>query len=107
MQPWRNSEWVRRWVIAERFTRRPEQRQQRDGQRVQQPHTVAPVGRADVYRSQAHAEAQILAIAQPALDGPATGEAHHSPSLADFKGRAVVLNLWATWLKAKSGTHRH
>ena len=78
MQPCRNNEWVRRLggvrfqqaIIAKGFPGGAEQGQQRDGQCVQQPQPVAPRGGTDTDRAHAHAEADILCVAEPALDIP-------------------------------------
>src|SRR5271166_4270026 len=44
---------------------------------MKQPQAVAPLGRADMNRAHAHAEAPILGVAQPTLDAPALAvEAH-------------------------------
>src|SRR5271157_5000337 len=44
---------------------------------MKQPQAVAPLGRADMNRAHAHAEARILGVAQPTLDAPALAvEAH-------------------------------
>ena len=59
-----------RSIIAERFADHSEQGQQHDRNRVQQPQAVVPLGRAEVNRSQAHAETRILGVAQPALGTP-------------------------------------
>jgi len=57
-------------VIAKRFAGRAEQGQQHDGEGVDQPQAVAPVGGADAHRGHAHAEAQVLGVAERALDTP-------------------------------------
>ena len=41
---------------------------------------VAPLGRADVDRSHAHAETRVLGVAQPAFDAPATGSSKPAKS---------------------------
>jgi len=57
-------------VIAERFAGRAEQGEQHDGEGVDQPQAVAPVGGADVDRAHPHAEAQVLGVVERRLDTP-------------------------------------
>ena len=59
-----------RSVHAEAFAGRAEQRQEEDRQGVEQQQTVAPLRIADAQDAQAHAETQILGVAEPRLDRP-------------------------------------
>ena len=52
---------------AEAFAGGAEQRQQEDRQGVEQQQTVAPLRIADAQDAQAHAEPQILGVAEPRL----------------------------------------
>ena len=94
-------------IVAECFAGRPEQRQQRDRKRVQQPQAVTPLGRADMDRSHAHAEARILGVSQPALDAPALAvEAHQSPrSCAGAAGGQTPGLFHLLVLHAQHGPH--
>ena len=62
-----------RSVHAEAFSGRAEQRQEEDRQGVEQQQTVAPLRIADAQDAQAHAETQILGVAEPRLDRPPFG----------------------------------
>ena len=62
-----------RSVHAEAFAGRAEQRQEEDRQGVEQQQTVAPLRIADAQDAQAHAETQILGVAEPRLDRPSFG----------------------------------
>src|SRR5689334_9198872 len=57
-------------VHAEAFAGGPEQSEQDDGEGVEQQQAVAPLRVADVYRRQAHAEAQVLGISEAGLHAP-------------------------------------
>ncbi len=57
-------------VVSQRLAGRAEQRKQRDGERIQQEQSISPLRRADADDTHAHAIAQILGIAEPALDIP-------------------------------------
>ena len=62
-----------RSIHAEAFAGRAEQRQQEDRQGVEQQQTVAPLRIADAQDAHAHAETQILGVAEPRLDRPPFG----------------------------------
>src|SRR5271157_921312 len=57
-------------VIAERLSGGAEEGQQHDCEGADQPQAVASIGSADVHRTHAHAEAQILSVPKRALDSP-------------------------------------
>jgi hypothetical protein len=57
-------------VHAEAFAGGAEQGEQNDGKGIEQQQPVAPLGVCDADRSEAHAEAQILGIAEARLDTP-------------------------------------
>lgn len=58
-------------IISKRLASGPKQCEQRNGERIQQPQTVAPPRRTDSDRSHPHAEARVLGVAKAAFDAPA------------------------------------
>ena len=60
-------------IHAEAFAGGAQQRQQQDGEGVEEQETVAALGIADPLRAHAHCEAQILAVAKTGFDAPAFG----------------------------------
>src|SRR3984885_12714631 len=60
-------------IVAQLFSGGAQERQQDHGEGIDQPQTVPPVRRADMHRSEPHAEAEILCVAETALDLPTLG----------------------------------
>jgi hypothetical protein len=60
-------------IHADAFSGGAEQRQQNDGEGVQEKQSVAPLRIGDAENAHAHAEAKVLGIAKSRLDRPALG----------------------------------
>ena len=60
-------------IVAQLFSGGAEQRQQDHCEGIDQPQAVSPVRRADMHRSEPHAEAEILCVAETTLDLPTLG----------------------------------
>ena len=64
---------VRSWRSMPRLSPRAQNRQQQDGEGVEEQEAVATLRIVDPQHTHAHAEAQILAVAEAGLDGPSFG----------------------------------
>ena len=60
-------------IVAQLFSCGAQKRQQDHCEGIDQPQAVSPVRRADMHRSEPHAEAEILCVAETALDLPTLG----------------------------------
>ena len=60
-------------IVAQLFSGGAEERQQDHCEGIDQPQAVSPVRRADMHRSEPHAEPEILCVAETTLDLPTLG----------------------------------
>ena len=93
-------------VVSKRLSGGPQHGQQDDGEGADQPQAVPPIRCADMDRAHAHAEAEVLGVAEAALDLPAFGvevDQRARRLVSDAGGQAPGL-LHALGLHADDGS---
>ena len=96
-----------RSVHAEAFAGGAEQRQEEDRQGVEQQQTVAPLRIADAQDAQAHAETQILGVAEPRLDRPPFGvevDVWEALAVASLAARCQASFIPLAWTQTAAPT---
>jgi thiol-disulfide isomerase/thioredoxin len=64
---------------------------------TEQPAVVASVGAPDIAPGIATGKFSLLAAPEPAPQLSFTAQSGQAATLADFHGKVVLINLWATW----------